>query len=90
MAKVAVRRYPMILTEDTEQARIWSTAIVRAMYELSLLPDGDMRRRAVDLIYFKKTSTIDGAALSLHVSRSTIKRWTTSFIYAVGKHAGYI
>ena len=85
-----LQRYPGIKDEETIQSSIFTMAINKALDETRELPDGELRITAMEMIYFKGTHSIDGAALELHSSRRTIQRWCSSFVYLVGKHAGYV
>lgn len=75
--------------KKSEQEEIFYRAIKQAKEETKSLPDGEDRLKAVDLVIVDAICTREGAALRIHVSSSTIRRWTTQFIYLVGKHAGY-
>ena len=51
-------------------------------------PDGKLRVKVVEMVYFRGTHTIDGAAQNVHVSYQTAWRWTDNFIRMVGKNLG--
>ena len=50
--------------------------------------DGKVRMKVVELVYFRGTHTIEGAAQTVHVSYTTAWRWTDNFVRLVGKYLG--
>ena len=89
VAQTMVRRYPGIKQEKGIQAAIFAKAIEQALEDTAKLVDGEIRLRAIQLIYFDKTDTIDGASLKVHASRRTVQRWCSAFINSVGRYAGF-
>lgn len=71
------------------QAVIYLTAIRNAERETLKLPDGEDRLRAIEMIYYKKTHSPEGAAAALYISRRKLYRWCRAFVYAVAKNAGF-
>lgn len=51
-------------------------------------PDGKIRVKVVELVYFRDTHTIEGAAQQVHVSYWTAQKWTDTFIRTVAKNLG--
>lgn len=47
------------------------------------------RLRLVELVYWRGTHTIEGAAAALHVSRRTAYRWANEILTAVALELGY-
>lgn len=58
-------------------------AIEEALFELKKKPDGELRAKVIELMYFKKTHTVDGAALFIGRGRATVIRWQADFIREV-------
>ena len=56
-----------------------------AAEETAGLPDGPLRMELIERVYWKKTHSLQGAALACHVSYSTAKRWHRQFVTAVGR-----
>lgn len=83
-----LRRYEKLdrhkLKED-EAAR----AIDEALAELVMLNDGDERKQLLQMVFFKGTHTIPGAALRMHISEHTAYRWVSQFTYSVGNKMGF-
>jgi len=65
-------------------------AVDRALDETRRMKDGELRVKLIDLVFWSKTHTLDGASLSLHVSEMTGRRWHTDFIRLVGKNLGLL
>lgn len=84
-----LKSYPAIKSENTIQTSIFVNAIERALDDTEALQDGDLRIKAIELIYFEDAVNIDGAACRLNCSRRTVQRWMSSFVRLVGKYAGY-
>ena len=63
-------------------------AVERAVRATRRGPDGKLRVKVVEMVYFRGTHTIDGAAQNVHVSYQTAWRWTDNFIRMVGKNLG--
>ena len=63
-------------------------AIEKAVKTTRRGPDGKLRVRVVEMVYFRGTHTIEGAAQQVHVSYTTAWRWTDSFVRLVGKYLG--
>lgn len=89
IVKRMVQIYPEIKEEHTPQAHAFEIAIEEALEETLALPNGDSRIKAINMIYFSGTYSLDGAAMILGYSRRTIQRWCSSYIYLVAKKTGY-
>ena len=63
-------------------------AVEKAIRSTRRGPDGKIRLKVVELVYFRDTHTIEGAAQQVHVSYWTAQKWTDSFIRLVGKNLG--
>lgn len=60
-------------------------AVAAALHFTKNLPDGAERMTTIELVYFKKTHTLDGAAVVLNVHRNTTGRWNGDFIRLVAE-----
>ena len=76
---------PKEMTE-TEQKELDS--VKAAIESTLLLNEGELRIKLVDIIFWKKTHTLEGAAMILNVSYRTARRWHTEFILTVAKEFG--
>lgn len=61
-------------------------AVQAAIEATEALPNGADRLRLIDLVFWTRTHTLDGAALKLYVSKRTARRWHTEFIREVEKN----
>ena len=72
----------------TKQQERELQAIEKALRTTRRGPDGKIRVRVLDMVYFRNTHTIEGAAQQVHVSYKTAWRWTDNFVRLVGKNLG--
>ena len=63
-------------------------AVERAVQTTRREQDGRARLRVVELVYFRGTHTIEGAAQQAHVSYITAWRWCDRFIRRTGENLG--
>lgn len=45
--------------------------------------NGDLRVKIIDLVYWRRSHTLEGAALAVHVSTKTAQAWHSDFIELV-------
>ncbi len=64
-------------------------AVDAALCEVSRWPDGQALIRLIELVDFKRTHTIGGAAYRLHLSERTARRKHWRFVALVGEYCGY-
>lgn len=87
--KSMIRRYEkrknMELT-GTEMRE--AEAVKKAIESTMALKAGEERIALVDIIFWKRTHTIQGAAMLLHLSERTAQRWHSEFIREVAKQFG--
>ncbi len=72
----------------TRQQQRELEAVERAISNTSRGPDGKIRLKVVELVYFRDTHTIEGAAQQVHVCYNTAWKWTDTFVRLVGKNLG--
>ena len=65
-------------------------AIDRAMDEIAKCRDGDVVLQIIQMVDFKRTHTIDGAAMALYMHRDTVGGKRSRFIDLVGKNLGWL
>ena len=58
-------------------------AVDRAIRKTRAMPDGDLRCRLIEMTYFKRSHSMQGAAMVLHADYTTVLRWNRSFVYLV-------
>lgn len=65
-------------------------AVHLAIQETRQLPGGAERLQLIRLVYWKRSHTLTGAALAVHVSFPTAKRWHGEFIRRVARNYGLL
>ena len=65
-------------------------AVRQAIEETRTLPNGEERLEMVRLVFWKKTHTLEGAAMKCHVSYVTARRWHGEFIKDVARAFGLL
>lgn len=85
-----VENYPHRLQADTEQGRLALSAIEKVIESTKAMQDGEDRIKLINMLYWRKSHTIDGAAHRLHISNRTAWRWVKRFIYDVAREMGFI
>ncbi len=63
-------------------------AVTHAIATTSQLPDGKARLALIAMMYWHNSHTMDGAALALHISFATARRYHATFIFAVAEAYG--
>jgi hypothetical protein len=67
-----------------------SEAVRDAVTETGQLVDGAERLKLVDMVLWKRTHTIQGAAMAIFVSDRTAQEWHRQFIRLVGQKRGLL
>lgn len=86
-----LRKYRVVRNEkdlhgiDAREASAVRTAIEKTS---TILADGQSRVQLIDALYWRRTLTMDGAALEQHVSYRTALRWHGDFIKLVAYEMG--
>ena len=87
---VAVQHSASRVTENvalrstlTEREENIISAVEMAMWMQQHYPNGAERVRMMELVYFKHTHTIEGAADIVHYSPDALWRWNTEILTAV-------
>ena len=65
-------------------------AVCQAIEYTSKLRNGAERNALIDMVFFKKSHSLEGAAMALFVSYSTAKKWHKEFILAVADFYGLL
>lgn len=65
-------------------------AVADAIAETERLVDGAERLRLIDLVLWKRTHTLQGAAMAVYVSERTAQEWHRQFIRLVGQKRGLL
>lgn len=73
----------MKLLPATEQREY--EAVKAAVQETELLPDGAVRLKMIELVFFCQSHTLQGAAMQVHMSYASAKRRHNDFICLVAE-----
>jgi len=86
-----LERFPdKLVQDDTYQSNLALVAIRKTIEEIRCGRDGEDKVKLIEMVYFKKSHSVDGASLVLHVSERTAHRWNSEFIYALGMRMGFL
>ena len=77
-ADAALRELPEINRREMEAVR-------KAIEETRRLDTGEERLRMIRLVFWDRTHTLEGAAMTCHVSYVTARRWHGKFIRCVAE-----
>ena len=66
-----------------EQEQRWLEAVSWAVQTTREMPNGTERLRLIDLLFWRRTHTMQGAALKLHISYRTARRRRREFLRLV-------
>ncbi len=83
-AKGMIRRYPGAVTARERRA------VSEAVRQTLAMPDGEARMHLVDVIFWRRSHTLSGAAELCHVSERTARRWHTDFILLTARESGLL
>ena len=86
-----LRKYRVMRNEpDLQGIDAREVEAVRVAIEKTktLVPDGDHRIMMIDAIYWRRTLTMDGAALEQNISYRTARRWHSEFVKLVAYEMG--
>lgn len=83
-AKSMIRRYPARKGKELSGIAMREyEAVKRAVEETAQMPDGQERLRVIDLVLWKQTHQIAGAAMVIPCSERTAAQWHGDFIRLV-------
>ena len=78
---IAIRELPSTRQREYEAVRL-------AIGRTKLLPNGEDRLRIIDLVFWKRSHTLDGAAYKTGYSYRTARRYHSEFIKTVAAYYG--
>ncbi|MDR0819752.1 MAG: hypothetical protein LBN43_09320 [Oscillospiraceae bacterium] len=84
--KRILERYPDWLKSDNltaDQSRCCS-AVSESLAAVDAMPDARQRRGVIERVYFRKSHTVLGAAMSMGVSQRTAERYLAQYQRDVG------
>lgn len=81
-----VERAALVALPPTEQREL--DAVEAAIQVTRAMKDGALRLELIRLVFWKRTHTLEGAAMKLHISYRSAQRKTCQFIWLVGEKMG--
>ena len=89
--KAVIRRYPSLRYAEVSGAAKREKEAVRAAVEATeQLDSGADRLLVVDLVFWSRTHTLEGAAMQVHVSLRTAQEYHRQFIRLVARNIGLL
>lgn len=89
--KAIIRAYkPAAPGELAGAAERENAAVALAVQQTLELPDGAERMELIRLVFWRRSHTLAGASLMLHISDRTGQEWHRQFIRAVAKNFGLL
>lgn len=91
--KAIIREYPSYINcEDklTGAKRADFEAVKKAVAQTRALRNGEMRLELIDLVFWKKSHTLSGAATHFPFCEREVQQWHADFIRQVGRNRGLI
>lgn len=91
--KAIIREYPHSAkcADTLTGARLADfEAVKSALEQTEGLPNGKYRLEMVDIVFFRQSHTLTGAACRFPFCEREVRQWHTDFIRLVGKNRGLI
>ena len=87
-AAIALAAGPLQILQGKSEREF--QAVNSAIMATKTYKDGEIRLQMLTLIFWKQSHTLQGAALKVHVSGRTARRWHTEFIRLVASFYGLL
>lgn len=65
-------------------------AVQKAIDQTLAMESGTERMQVIELVFFKQTHTLEGAAMMIPCGYETAKRWVQQFVKAVARNRGLL
>ena len=90
-AKAMIRNYPALVDRYIQGPALREReAVQRAIDQTEQMVDGKERLQVIDLVFFRQTHTLEGAAMMIPCGYETAKRWQQQFIKCVARNQGLL
>ena len=87
--KWMIRQYPARKDQHIQgNALKERQAVQQAVDETAQMENGEERLQVIDLVFFRQTHTLEGAAMMIPCSYMTARRWHNDFIKKVARNYG--
>lgn len=85
--KEMIRRYPDRIGKSLDGVAAREFDAVKSAVEKTVAkPNGEHRLRLIDMVFWKRSHNIPGAAMQIPCSERTAQRWHADFIREVAKN----
>ena len=89
--KWMIRQYPARKGRYIQAAALREqSAVQKAIDQTEAMDNGTERLQVIDLVFFKQTHTLEGAALMVPCSYDTAQKYHAQFIKAVARNFGLL
>ena len=89
--KAMIRNYPTLVDRYIQGPALREReAVQRAIDQTEQMVDGKERLQVIDLVFFRQTHTLEGAAMMIPCGYETAKRWQQQFIKCVAQNHGLL
>ena len=89
--KWMIRQYPARKGRYIQAAALREqSAVQKAIDQTEAMGNGTERLQVIDLVFFKQTHTLEGAALMVPCSYDTAQKYHAQFIKAVARNFGLL
>lgn len=89
--KAIIRRYPELKGRDVSGIALREKeAVEAAIAATERMQNGRERLEVVDMVFWKKTHTLSGAALMVPCHYETARHWHSDFIKEVARKFGFL
>ena len=91
--KAIIREYPNYINRADKLScaeKADFEAVKNAIYQTRMLRNGEMRMEMIDLVFWKQSHTLSGAAMQFPFCEREVRQWHTDFIRLVGRNRGLI
>lgn len=89
--KAMIRNYPTLVDRYIQGPALREReAVQRAIDQTEQMVDGKERLQVIDLVFFRQTHTLEGAAMMIPCSYDLAQRYHAQFIKLVAKNFGLL
>lgn len=90
-AKWMIRQFPARENRYVQGAALKERIAVQEAIDQTMgMEDGQARMQVIDMVFFKQTHTLEGAAKMIPCSDRTARRWHADFIKLVARKYGLL
>lgn len=89
--KAIIRNYPALEGRCCQGTELKERmAVQQAIDQTERMESGTERMQVIELVFFRQTHTLEGAALMVPCGYETAKRWIQQFIKMVSRNMGLL